>query len=308
MSETFIMRRFDSIHKFLDAAKKGANKRGASHMHRDADGYGENWTGTDNFEQAYNYAKYGGWQPDSVVRLRNLFDDMVPRLRKFTEMSYEVRPEVHGFQVDVPMFLAGEPEHMFEFVPDEHQVTKRALCLIVGHSISAGNSSKELFIRGQALIALVRALNLMGFDLEIWSEESLRPGWSGRGNNDLPDNWACLTRLHAAGSTMDESAVEFAVGNPSWLRRLLFGLQEGEPVEVREKFGFKNGEGYGSCMPIQHADLVGADIQLNLGERWFGESSWGDDDEDTAKRGIMWVAGQLKKLGVISEDAELEWD
>ena len=185
---------------------------------------------------------------------------------------------------------------MFQWVPADHLVTKRALCIVIGHSISSGCTSKELFIRGQAAVALVRALMLLGYELEIWSEETV----SGYGTSK---KYSTLVRLHAAGSVLDESAVEFAVGNPSWLRRLLFGHQEGQSDEVRRQFGFDDG-GYGSPSGIHHADLVGADIQLALGQTWFNEGYGGA--EQTAEDGMKWVVQQLKNLGVVDADAEWE--
>jgi hypothetical protein len=138
------------------------------------------------------------------------------------------------------------------------------------------------------VIGLVRALSLLGFELEIWSEETV----SGRGGN-----YATLVRLHAAGEVMDESAVEFAVGNPAWLRRLLFASEENEPMEIRRKFGFTSGGGYGSIQPITLGDMVSADLELNLGHTWFRGKEEG---------AIGWIVAQLKELGALPEDLEFD--
>lgn len=301
MAKEYILHQYYSIHSFVKEAKKRASKKDASHSTKGS------WCGTDTFEQAADYAMYGGWEPQFAPKFRNVFEDLVPKLRKFTDLHMERFPNVNGDEVNVAEFLNGNPDHMVDWVPQENMVTKRALCLLIGHSISSGCSAEELFVRGQAIVGLVRALSLLGFELEIWSEESL----TGSRN----EAWSMLTRLHAAGEIMDTSAVEFAVGNPAWLRRLLFGYQEGEPIDIRRDFGFgSSGEfwgGYGHVTAIQHGNLVGADLELNLGRTWFGEGrvSWDSDRMDeVAQAGVDWVVGQLKALGVLDTDATLEWD
>ena len=297
MAETYILNQFDSIGKFIQAAEKNARPGESSHAKPDR--HGDNWAGTKTFEEACQFARYGGWEPADMVEFRNLFD-VEASLRKFTYHEWTPMPDVAGFEVNMQAYLDGEPEDMWEWMPEEQTVSKRALCIVIGHSVSAGCSARELFIRGQAAIALVRALSLLGYELEIWSEETV--GGSYSRTNKLPDYFSTLVRLHAAGEAMDESAVEFAIGNPSWLRRLLFGFQEGQAENVRKKFGFGGG-GYGSVTPIQHAETVGADVKLDLGRSWFRTYV---DNEDTALQGMQWVLDQLKELGVVDPDAELE--
>jgi hypothetical protein len=300
MSEEYIMHRFESIHEFVKASEAGARGGEASHrIGSGGSGYGKNWHGTKDYKTAVDNAKYGTWNPGELLEYRNIFDDLEPRLRKFTHVEYHRGMDVSGFEVNMQAYLDGEPDCMFEWEPNEDQVTRRVITLIIGHSISAGCTSQELFIRGQAAIALVRALALLGFELEIWSEETV----SGYGRGVKADYFTTLVRLHGAGEIMDESAVEFAVGNPSWLRRLLFGFQEGQPQNIRSKFGFGEG-GYGSCTPIKHGKLVGADLELDLGQRWFGEG-WGSK-EQTAEDGMKWAFQQLQKAGVIDKDAVWE--
>lgn len=288
------MHKFDSIHKFVNEAERRARSTEQSHA-KNQGWYGDNWHGTESFKEAVKFAKFGGWEPEGAPRFRKVFDQLIPKLRKFTDLNMERFPDVTGDEVNVAAFLNGEPDHMWDWVPQETEQTKRALCLLVGHSISAGCTSEELFVRGQALIGLVRALSLLGYELEIWSEESL-------GGSKADEQWSALVRLHAAGEIMDTSAIEFAIGNPSWLRRLLFGYQEGEPEAVRGRYGFGRG-GYGSVKPIQHEGIVNADLKLNLGQTWFRERSG-----DAAKDGVDWVVDQLKKLEVLPADAEIDWE
>jgi hypothetical protein len=47
-------------------------------------------------------------------------------------------------------------------------------------------------------------------------------------------------------------------------------------------------------------------LQIDLGHTWFNDHH--RNDAELAKAGIEWVAAQLKTLGVLDEDAQLEWD
>lgn len=292
-NQSYHMHQFDSIGKFVDAAVKNGREGEASHA--SADRHGNNWAGTASFDEAVSHARYGTWKPENMQHFTTMFDTLEPKLRKFVADEMERGRDTGGFEVNMDAYVNGEPEDMFQWMPTESVVQKRALCVIIGHSISAHCSSEDLFIRGRACVALVRALQLLGYELEIWSEETVGAGW----DSSSKKMFTTLVRLHGAGEIMDESAVEFAVGNPSWLRRLLFGFQEGQTDAIRKQYGFKPGGGYGQPSGIHHAELVGADVQLDLGRTWFA---------NTPQKGMEWVVTQLKELGVIDQDAEIDWD
>jgi hypothetical protein len=287
------MRRFDSIGKFVEAAVSGRN----SHESSSKPGA---WSGTATFEDAANFARFGGWEPKVDKRFKNFFANLEPHLRKFTEIGFERGMDVSGDEVHMQRYLDGEPEHMMEWLPVEHQVTKRALCLVVGHSIVSYIDADELYAKGQALIALVQSLSLLGYELEIYSEQTVGPlGGYGRTprRGSSSERYSVVTRLHAAGEPLDMTAIEFAIGNPSWLRRLIFGLEEGENETIRDTFGFGRG-GYGKPDGIHHQELLNADVAVNLGDPWFHSG----DPKDAYR----WVLQELKQLGVLAEDVEVE--
>lgn len=293
-AESVIMRKFDSVGAFVSEAVKRASKSGASHHEG---GHRGDWTGTRSFNEAVTFATQGGWEPKVAAEFRRLFDQLLPKLRKFTDMNMERFMDTSGCEVDVAAYVTGEPEHMTQWVPEYHEVQKRALCLLVGASVDAGVTADDLFLRGQAVVALVRSLSLLGFELEIWSEQTVG------GADEL---YSILVRVHAAGSIVDQSAIEFACGNPSWLRRLMFGFEEGEPTDIREAFGFNAGRGgYGRPTSPMHQDIVGADITVSLGRDWYDHAPRGGSDTDKA---MGWVVAQLKELGALPEDADVDWE
>jgi len=291
MTTKYEMRWNDSIHQFVNAAVERADKSGGASQK------GGDWAGTETFAEAVDFAKRGTWEPGNVSEFRNMFDELIPKLREFTDQGFEVRADTVGFEVDMQAYLDGEPENMRQYVPVEEAVSKRALCLVIGHSISSAVSAEELFQKGQATIALVRALRLLGYELEIWSEQTVR----GR-SHDVP--YSVLTCLHKAGEIMDESAVEFAVGNPAWLRRLLFAFEEGEPPMLRKRYGFVRSGGYGGPAGIHHQELLGAEIALDLGRGWWANYGGGD----VGTKAMEWVVSQLKELGALDAEAVVEFD
>ncbi len=294
MTTEYEMRWHDSIHEFVNASVKRADKQGASHKEGD-------WSGSDTFAEAVDCAKNGTWEPGNVSEFRSMFDELLPKLREYTDQNYVEMPDTSGFEVNMQAYLDGEPDHMRQWMPMEEATSKRALCLVIGHSISSGVQADELFQKGQAAIALVRALRLLGYELEIWSEQTVK-GRTAGGRSTKP--FSVLTCLHKAGEIMDESAVEFAVGDPAWLRRLLFGFEEGESPAIRKRYGFESSGGYGAPAGVCHQELLGAEIALDLGRNWWGSGK----PDGTAKRAMEWVVSQLKELGTLDADAVIEFD
>lgn len=288
-----VLRRYNSIGHLLDTAAKTPGDHTCVSDRRN--GGDSEWAGTKSLEESLRFARYGGWNPDVATEFRDIFESHLPKLRTYVADELIEGRDVSGYEVDVAGYCIGEPEHMHEWLPCENIINKRAFCVLIGHSISSGVTPKEIFIRGQAVVALVRALATMGYELEVWSEETL----GGRNSR----NYSTLTCLHHAGEVMDQSALEFAIGNPSWLRRILFAAEETEPMDIREEFGFMDGRGYGSPRSPIHKDTVNADLVLDLGRAWFGEDWSNDDHEKLAEAGYSWVVNQLKAAGVISQDA-----
>lgn len=280
------IRRYGSIGEFLKRVEESPLD-GACNKDR------ADWAGTTDVATAVRYAKHGGWEPEVASTFRDMFEEYIPRLRTYVAEELERTPDVCGGDINMQAYLDGEPEYMYDWVPVENTVQKRALCLLVGHSISASVTLEELFVKGQAIVGLVRALSLLGYELEIWSEQTVRGRADGL--------YTTLTRLHAAGEVLDTSAIEFAIGNPAWLRRLIFAAEECEPQSIREKFGFVKGGGYGGPVAPSHGDDVNADIVVHLNKSMPGVRTW-DTPEEQAEAGFQWIIGQLRELGVIDNE------
>lgn len=259
---------------------------------------GSRWAGTATLEEAVDFAELGGWEPPAFTEMRHALDDLEPRLREHIAEDVYQDYDVAGHDVDMGRFLEGEPECMRNWLPTEEAVTQRAFCVLINHSVSSGCTGHDLFLRGQMAIMLVRALLLLGYELEIWSESTVM----GRSGDSKGNEHSILTKIHGAGEVLDESAIEFAVGNPAWLRRIIFGACEMEPVSVRKQFGFGMGhKNYGVPTDPRHGDTVAADVVLDLGRTWSGKGG------TEAERSMDWVVTQLKEFGAIAPDAEIDW-
>lgn len=283
-----------SIGEFVEAARAGANPNMASH--RSGPGALDE-SGAGTFEEAVDWALYGGWSPVDVPRtVSGCFDDIATRVRRFCATGFEVRKDVAGFGVDVASYCLGEPEHMWQWSPVEEQVSRRALCMLVSGAVGSNVSSEELLVRGLAVIGLTRALVTLGYEMDIWWEITVRSTVLPRGWRDHRRR-SELVRLHAAGCPMDVTGVEFALGSPAWLRRLYLAVQEGYDATWRE--ALRTGLGYGTPVKSIHAETVGADLVCNL-----GGSGWGDGGVSDA---CDWIDGQLRGLGLLEEGRSL-WE
>ena len=331
----FTIRRYDSVSALVDQAEAtpvptGSCDMYASSREKGAKPWGLSFVDMPDFvgdltlPQALNVARYGGWTPDYAYELRNAFDELVPRMRNALSFDFERRLDVAGDQVDVAAYIQGAPETMHNWFPTE-QETKQGvvtlllgvgmrgctICSFAGCSAAPAVTAQDAFVRGQAVIGLIRTLKLLGYELEIWTEYSVR--------NNSNEAISYLTRVQHAGDVTDESSLEFACGHPGWARRVHFRAQENEPAEIRDRFGFSNpmdydaydgskrgGKrfyGYGNVMEPQHKATVGADIVLNLGSDWFGVKSWYNDDaEITPEMVVEWTVKQLQMCGVLSDE------
>lgn len=185
------------------------------------------FTGTDSFEQAVGLAM-NGWA-DGLAQMDAEFrrlqaalpcgDDVIPR---FTEA---------GDEVDVGLFLDGDPENMIEYTmaPARKPVVK----IVVSVTFSGGIPTESIFRRGAAVMLVVDGLESAGVRVEVVVDftTNSRAGITRR-----------TIMVKAADDAMDRDRLVFAICHPSMLRRLCFRLNETEGMKRWQDLG---GDGYG---------------------------------------------------------------
>jgi hypothetical protein len=156
-----------------------------------------------------------------------------------------VAHEVGGAYPDVPLYVAGEVCHM---VNEGDQLGEKPIVkLIVNTAASCAISGERLINRGAAITALVDEIESAGNSCEIiatWPANARRGGAF----------YAPMVRIKAAGEIVPIDDLAFALGHPSMVRRVFFGLLEVDPKTDGK--GYENGYGIPVDIP---ADALPAD-------------------------------------------------
>lgn len=274
------------------------------------------WSGDMSLQDALHTARYGGWSPQYAEGLRGLFDDLVPRLRAAVAFDFERRLDYAGDQVDIQSYVDGMPEQFNNWFPTEQETKTGVVTILVGVGLrgcticaSAACSAapalqaEDVFLRGQALIGLVRSLRLLGFELEIWTEYSVRPYRADQ-------IYTQLVNVQHAGQVTDEGGLEFALGHPAYARKVHLRAQECEDNKTRQTFHFGSraepfGSDYSNIVRPQMSAYVGADITIDMGDDWFGRGFMDEYDKRirvTDQDVLNWVVAQLQACGVLSDE------
>ena len=158
------------------------------------------------------------------------------------------------------------------------QPTKgNVVTLLVQATFTGANDPDAIKAQGAAIIALVEAMELGGFELDIWVENTTLQSR----HDTEPSFHTVLTHAHRAGELFDINGFMFALGHPSWLRRIIFGAMEG--YEKLEPYG------YGQIVSSVAFDRVDPSMELKLGDAWSREAQ---------RDPFQWVLDQLIAQGV----------
>lgn len=284
-NETYRVREFDSIDDLLTYAKtcpnpKGINSRDEGPSYFDARSYDEAW------DRAYN-----GWDT-----IRDKVDAMLEPIReRLRDLIDPVNTRVHdliGYEPDIDRYVSGEIECMWDDMMIEAPHAGKVFTVLLDNSLSAAANKDKVIRTGAVVIALIEAFQMFGFELEIWTETTMRP-FSSRGD-DGSDLLSYVCRVARAGERPDINAIMFPLANPDWCRRLLFGMMEGEASDTRKAYGvYPEGRGYGlHGNGAHHGERLEASIELSLQRPDMAM----DNDP------VAWILDQLRSQGVISDD------
>jgi len=179
------------------------------------------WPDRDGFSQTATYAEAldlarKGW-PEGLEQIRAQFTAIKAVLNVGDEMNSRLSDS--GDDVEVGLFLDGDPEHWIEYplMPKAHPVVK----LIVSISASCGVSAETIFRKGAAIVAVVDGLEASGVRCEIEADHTVNASPSGKGNT-----YTNRIMVKRAEDSLDLDRIAFALCHPSMLRRLCFRTHE----------------------------------------------------------------------------------
>lgn len=273
---------FDNLDDYVRDAQRTAPEFWGSSGH---EGKRQTWSdrdfyATESYDEAVELAMNGWREPREQVE-----GFLAPIRQKVAETLSNHIVRVHdltGYEPDIDRFIAGELECMWDDLMVEEPHNGKVFTLLVDASMTWNNHADDILRRGAALCGLVEAYNVLGFQLEVWVEQTVR---------SYSDDYASfLTRVNNAGDPLDIDRLMFAIGHGDYNRRLGWRIGEGKEV-MRDKFGFRQGHGYGTQRNgAHHAERVGAHSTVTL------------DGNRTMLDGAEWVLQQLEEQGLWEQE------
>ena len=229
-NNTFL-RHFESWEEYLHRAIHGKSAL-KDHKRSSRVGFGELY-GTDTFDEAVKLA-LNGW-PEGRENIKNITQKISHVLA-----SKIVRPQARysetGEEVDVPRFVSGDPEHFIDYpmsVCNGHGNIVR-----VGVSLSTSGDVEAQYIhnRGAAIVALIDALETVGYRVEL---DFMNASKNGSAYYDV------MVPIKQADQPCELDRIAFVFAHAANQRRIGFSVNETDTKEVVKKFGFYNSGGYG---------------------------------------------------------------
>ena len=267
----------DSIREVADIAKDNPldNYKRSSRK-----GFDPSFHTTETFEDAYTLA-VDGWH-DIRDKVDAHLDPIRHQLGQVLSVTRDRMLDVCGNEINFDRYFDCEPECMYDDVYDELPHNGKVFTMTVDSSLTWDNDAQSVARRGAVLCALVEAFDMLGYQLEIWGEWTMR--------SDTVDGFASvLTRFNTAGEPMDIDSMMFALGSPDWFRRIGFGF--GEAQEKLHNFGF-NGSYYGLHRNgVHHAARVNASSIISI-----------DGNRQMTNDPVSWILDQLDAQGVINRE------
>jgi hypothetical protein len=190
------------------------------------------WCGVESFDEALKLARFG-WQ-EQLPETLAIAESAVATADKEQLMDSFSEPvwDVTGAQVDVGAYLAGTPECMIDYPLSEVSKVGRVITLVVSGVVSGSIEASTIIRRGQVIVALALALNLLGHAVEIWADMSLES--SPYGDNDVTAYQRILVK--GASDELDAAQIMFGLAHPAMLRVMAFGTWDGFPGTWQEEF------------------------------------------------------------------------
>lgn len=248
------------------------------HMHRRPEWFGD----VGSHEELFRLARVG-WNEKTQDTL-DVSEDVLEQVsREYALPTFQSFYDVSGVDVDVARYLSGEPENMISYellhTPDSGRVVALAANLAVGHSVT----SEAMISRGQAVVALAYALEMIGIRTELYADFQVR-GKPGTGMSSRT-----VVTLKSAEDALDPAMVMFAYAHPAFFRALALPAMHAHPRMFHEPL--KIGSSYGRVTETLPLDV--------FPEECIYVPSFLKGNEDTVTDAREFVIEHLKSLRII---------
>jgi DNA-binding protein len=219
------------VQALVDQAKQ--SPRGSSKKTNNYD-----FTGTHSFEEAVELAEKG-WK-EGASRVESLRAAIAAPILQGLEkvVEFNVAP---GEWVDPDRFLSGQAEVFGSLVDTESfSVSARGKYahFVVSAAFSASVDKANIQARGATIAAAVDILEAVGYRVKVTVIQSIY-GYNSKSSKVL----SVSTTIKEHEAPLDIDSIAFSLTHASFLRRIIFGVEECQKEEILKGWGFA---GYGS--------------------------------------------------------------
>ena len=265
---------YDSVHDLVDSIENRPECfERDDEIAADPDWHG----GVRSTEEAIRHARKG--LADRVPDAMSIAESAVSTAEAQAELpAFTSFYDVSGSDVDVARFLAGEPENMVNYQMVMTPRVGRIITLVASISASASIQADTMWNRGVQTVALILALEKIGFQVELWTDMTASSGMH-------EGTQGCIrTRVKGPGQLLDVSQIMFAFAHPANFRVLHFAGMHLFPKPLQRELGVGSHYGY-PADPVEEMYPEGAIVLPSL-------KGWREAKESL-------VTDTLRELGII---------
>ncbi len=252
---------FQSLSEFLDYSEQDHPSDTARPCaSRDESASRAQFTQTKTKAEAYTLARYG-WA-DGLERMRKVMEGITANLTLPSTRDVFL-PSVEGCAPNIEAYIQGIPDDMFQICQIEEDAPPTQLMIQLEMGYSSFITAEQVMMAGAVVFAAMELLRVQGCNVTALLS------WTSRAKLVGQASWQCTVPVP---STTDMDTLSFMFSHPAVLRRLVFSIQEHQPMNVREQFGFYQGGGYLNPSKRQHPDAQGMiamqQICTQLSDQW----------------------------------------
>ena len=240
--EKVIFNKFDSVEEFSNwiqvtpQTAKGKEFNSSNEMNS----WATEFTGTQSFDEAQHLLKYGD---------KENADKIAATIRKIKAngKGNETRNKLYnspcGFMPIVPKVLAGDPQNMLAIRKERYNSTK-VLNIAYNVAVSCSITVNQLTETAAKVANVIASLEKNGYRVNLYAYSCGR---------DLKYNYySLLVKIKDSGKYLDTLRIAYALVNPSFYRRHVFGYMERlKGFNLNSSYGkIVHEEGCKECLPI----------------------------------------------------------